>query len=71
MGQDKYTAELKCPKCGRAGVAHLSEADNATWIRNKSARIDSLPEGFKQIRDTSGAGGIDIYCAECDVSAWK
>ena len=68
MGRDRYTAALKCHKCGRDGVAHLSAADNATWLRNKSVSLDTLPEGFKQVRDTSREHGIGIRRIIFDVA---
>ena len=71
MLRDNFTAQLKCPECGRTGVARLSQADSHDWMQgDRGTKIDSLPQGFTSInRKTWLASDVDIVCTEHDVSA--
>jgi hypothetical protein len=51
---------LKCPQCGNAGVAELSESNPF------EGHEDFVPAGFKA-RFTKI--GVDFYCAGCEVLA--
>lgn len=70
--RDRFTAYLKCPKCGRAGAARLSELDGYSFAFGKGNRtdVDFLPEGFKIVDGSSSlTSGIDLHCETCGVSA--
>jgi hypothetical protein len=70
--RDKFPAELRCPKCGREGVAQLSEEDGWAYMKgNRSTSVDHLPDGFKVVKKLSYYGDVDIFCATDDVSALK
>jgi len=68
--RDKFVANLKCPSCGRTGVAKLSELDGYSYaFGDKSTTVEFLPEGFKIVDQKSSLASIDLYCDQCDVSA--
>jgi hypothetical protein len=54
---DHWVETLRCPRCGKTGVARLSQADG--W----HALVDQLPEGFKFVGLESGS---NFYCSACD-----
>lgn len=45
--RDRWTENLKCPICGREGVARVSQADGWEFQRDQSTRVDECPEGFR------------------------
>jgi len=61
--REKYVVALKCPTCGRAGHADMSDA-KAYKIEpgGYDTRVESLPHGF-EVR------GRDVVCSRCQVSA--
>jgi hypothetical protein len=69
--RDKFKAELRCPECGREGVAHLSELDGYAYMRgDKSTHVDSLTDGFVQVEAPSWIrNDLDFQCADHAVSA--
>jgi hypothetical protein len=68
--RDRFTANLRCPKCGRTGIAKLSELDGYSYARgDQSTKVDLLPEGFKIVDRKSGLASVDLFCVKCDVSA--
>jgi len=54
---DHWVETLRCPHCGKTGVARLSQADG--W----HALVDQLPEGFKFVGLESGS---NFYCSSCN-----
>jgi hypothetical protein len=70
--RDRFTANLKCPQCGREGKARLSEEDGWSYLHgNRKTSVDALPDGFKEIDQPSAKGtSVDIFCATCNVSAY-
>jgi len=70
--RDRFSAKLDCPKCKRTGEAALSQEDGWSYSSgDMSTRVDSMPDGFKAARGPAHSGGLDIFCASCDVSAWR
>ena len=65
MAKDPFTAKLTCPGCGRTGEAYLLAADDL----DHKTTVESVPEGFKVIEQPSDIGTVDLYCADCDLSA--
>ncbi len=62
--RDRWTDDLKCPKCGKVGKAELSHADGWSFTKNQSTSIDSVTEGFRaQTRPNSNL--LDFYCIDC------
>jgi hypothetical protein len=68
--RDRFTAALKCPKCGREGEARLSELDGWSYAKgDKTTQVDALPDRFRVVAQPSWYGTVGIYCATCNVSA--
>jgi hypothetical protein len=69
--RDRYSAELRCPVCGREGVAKLSENDGYTYaFGDKTTHVDSLTEGFRRVAAPSWIQeDLDFQCVEHPVSA--
>jgi hypothetical protein len=61
MPREKYESLLKCPMCGRTGLAEMSD-DKASNIGDYHTRIEAVPEGFE-------IKGNDVICSACQVSA--
>jgi predicted RNA-binding Zn-ribbon protein involved in translation (DUF1610 family) len=57
--KDEWNERLRCPKCGKAGTASLSQDNGDT------PSIQLVPAGFK-IVDTEH--GPDFRCADCDIA---
>jgi len=67
--RDRWTDDLKCPKCGKRGVAELSQNDGWSYSNgDQSTRVDHLPEGFRADR-RSKSNRIDFICMGCDEKA--
>jgi hypothetical protein len=56
---DRWVENLRCPICGKTGVAQLSVEDAYSWV----AQVDSAPEGFKVIQFDYGS---NFYCTLCN-----
>ncbi len=60
--REHWIETLRCPRCRRVGLAHVSADDNRSW----EVRADDTPLGFKFIE----ARGVDnFYCGYCDIPA--
>jgi hypothetical protein len=57
--RDQWHENLRCPTCGKAGKASLSQ-DN-----DDEPTIQILPDGFKVVATEHGP---DFYCLTCDVA---
>ena len=44
--RDRFTVDLRCPKCGRSGIANASE-DDYPFMRSPRFVDDELPDGFE------------------------
>jgi hypothetical protein len=68
--KDEWKAQLRCPLCGKAGTASISEDDR--YIRgDPHLRVNSVPEGFLVIPGGSSSLDTRILCGTCKVSAWS
>jgi len=69
--RDEFKAELRCPVCGREGVAKLSELDGYSYaFGDKSTSVDSLTEGFHEVEAPSWIrDDLDFQCDDHPVSA--
>jgi hypothetical protein len=45
--RDRSTLDIKCPACGRSGVAKVSEDDHP-YQRDPGFRVDEMPVGFAE-----------------------
>ena len=43
--RDRYTLDIKCPKCSNSGEVEVSEDDHP-YMRDPVFRVDELPSGF-------------------------
>jgi hypothetical protein len=57
---DEWNEDLRCPKCGRTGIASLSQGDDANI-----PTVYSVPDGFKVVATHYGP---DFHCASCKVA---
>jgi hypothetical protein len=68
--REEYTAALKCPKCGRAGKAEMSDRKSYKIEPDYGTTVDRVPEGFEIIQTaTEPYAKYDVICADCRVSA--
>jgi hypothetical protein len=68
--RDRFKAYLKCSKCGKTGVAALSELDGYSYRPGQTTTmVDHLPRGFKIVNQPSDLASVDLFCEKCDVSA--
>jgi lipoate-protein ligase B len=58
---EEWNEKLECPKCHKAGMASLSQAEE-----DKTPTVLIVPDGFKVV--TTQRGGIDFHCVSCDVA---
>jgi hypothetical protein len=57
---DEWNEELRCPECGKTGLASLSQSDGAD-----TPTIHRVPDGFKVVATQYGP---DFYCGICNVA---
>jgi hypothetical protein len=55
---DEWNEQLRCPKCGKTGMASLSQDDDAM------ANVHSVPDGFEVVATPHGP---DFRCTTCNV----
>jgi hypothetical protein len=58
---DEWNESLRCPRCGKTGMASLSQEDDADI-----STVQSVPDGFKVIITPHGVP--DFQCTTCDVT---
>ena len=66
--RDSYRVDLKCPNCGRRGVAEVSEEDYP-FTDNRRFSVDEVTPGFSVLNAGSAVTEMEIACNECNVSA--
>jgi hypothetical protein len=57
---DEWNEKLRCPKCGKTGMASLSQGDDADI-----PAVQSVPDGFKVVATLHGP---DFQCTTCNVA---
>jgi predicted RNA-binding Zn-ribbon protein involved in translation (DUF1610 family) len=62
--RDRFTHDLTCPQCGKAGVAEVSQADGWSFMRDDNTTVDEMPEGFQDIRQQGDKRPI-YECIDC------
>ena len=58
---DDWYEKLRCPRCGKTGMATLSEA------KGQTPTVEVIPDGFKAVRT---ANGPNFHCTTCKVAAY-
>jgi hypothetical protein len=61
MAREKYESLLRCPMCGRTGLADMSD-DKSSKIGDYNTRVEAVTQGFE-------IKGKDVICSACQVSA--
>jgi hypothetical protein len=63
--RDRYSYDVKCPKCGQAGVFHVSEDDHP-YMKNPHRTVDKIDGGFT----ASVNDGVEVRaaCIQCGTS---
>ena len=61
MAREKYESLLRCPRCGRTGLADMSD-DKSSKIGDYDTRVEAVTQGFE-------IKGKDVICSACQVSA--
>ena len=57
---DEWNEKLRCPKCGKTGMAILSQRDDADI-----PTVQSVPQGFKVVATSYGP---NFHCGACKVA---
>jgi transcription elongation factor Elf1 len=57
---DRWNETLRCPKCGKTGVATVYQGTT-----DDSPSIEQVPDGFKVVRTQYGP---NFHCAACGVA---
>lgn len=58
---DEWNEQLRCPMCGKTGMASLSQDDD-----HEFATVRSVPDGFKIV--VRRGGGPDFQCTMCNLA---
>lgn len=64
--RDRFTHDLKCPQCGKTGVAEVSQADGWSFMRDDSTTVDDMPDGFRDVRKRGDKRPV-YECNDCGV----
>lgn len=57
---DEWNESLRCPACGKTGIARLCQDEDA-----ETPTVRSVPSGFKIVADEYGP---DFHCETCNVA---
>lgn len=63
MARETYESKLKCPVCGREGLADVWDAKSYK-MSDHDTRVDAVTEGFA-IKNKR-----EVVCSQCQVSAF-
>lgn len=66
---DRWTLDLKCPECGKAGEVDFLE-DTHPYLRGDALIVEGLTAGFDLVRIGTARGGTIISCSDCGVEAF-
>jgi hypothetical protein len=58
---DRFELKLKCPKCGKTGVAQASDDDNP-MKRHPGFEVDEFPNGFKLAKYSNSRQDTKVIC---------
>jgi hypothetical protein len=58
--KDEWNETLRCPNCGKTGMASLCQDDGA-----EAPTTQTVPNGFKAV---AGEYGPNFHCETCDVA---
>ncbi len=57
---DEWNEQLRCPGCGKGGMASLSQGDG-----DQAPTVLTVPDGFKVIQTEYGP---DFHCGTCNIA---
>jgi predicted RNA-binding Zn-ribbon protein involved in translation (DUF1610 family) len=57
--REEWTEKLRCPNCGKTGVASISQSDIYA-----PPFVEAVPDGFKV---ANNANGMTFQCEDCGV----
>ena len=60
MPREHWIEALKCPTCGKTGVAEVSQTDELSW----DTEVGFVARGFQVLQLEYGIG---FYCISCSV----
>ncbi|QGA56872.1 hypothetical protein [Brucella sp. 2280] len=70
MAKDRFKIKLKCPDCGKEGLASAWEEDGWAYVKgDRDTTISDLPDGFKIVSQKSRMASVDLFCSDCNISA--
>lgn len=52
-GRDRDKLTMKCPNCGKSGIAEVSTSDSM-FAKNEGFNVDKFPSGFSLSKDGRG-----------------
>jgi hypothetical protein len=62
--EDKTT--IKCPKCGKKGIAEISTGDHP-YMKSDEFLVDRLPDGFEAVEASKWRRENTVQCIDCQV----
>lgn len=60
--KDRWDETLRCPVCGKQGVAQLWQYDGWSFKDDQETRVSHVPEGFNY--STDNGGFPKFFCVE-------
>jgi len=71
MATDRFKTNLSCATCQKEGVAELSQEDGWAFVKgNTATAVESVPPGFKEVRDARRPSHSEIKCETCGATVW-
>ena len=67
--RESWSKNLRCPRCGREGVARLSQEDGASNQFGQVTTIDHCPSGFVAREDEDDSNIFRFFCVADNVAA--
>jgi hypothetical protein len=70
MSREEYTSNLRCPVCGKTGIAEMSDRKSYKIEPDYGTTIDWVPDGFEIVQTaTTPFAKYDVICTTDRVSA--
>jgi hypothetical protein len=57
---DQWNEKLRCPNCGKTGIASLSQGQG-----DDTPMVQVVPDGFKLVKTQYGP---DFHCGTCNIA---
>jgi hypothetical protein len=67
VAKDRFTIQLKCPKCKQEGEAQCEQEDGWAFLKGKTAtKVNDVTPGFSRVKKSSFWGeDINFVCDVC------